>query len=111
LLGQSGRFLGLKFDTVSSRLVLQCRNYLQGLYLHNRVQPGHCGIIGNEEADDLGGVGSKSSFYGPEPSLPVPMSLMTRVTKEWLSGNHLSYWNLVSRCRQIKVSNRARPIE
>jgi hypothetical protein len=29
---------------------------------------------------------------------------MTRVTKEWLSGNHLSYWNLVSGCRQSKVS-------
>jgi hypothetical protein len=28
---------------------------------------------------------------------------MTRVTKEWLSGNHLSYWNLVSGCRQSKV--------
>jgi hypothetical protein len=28
---------------------------------------------------------------------------MTRVTKEWLSSNHLSYWNLVSGCRQSKV--------
>jgi hypothetical protein len=46
-----------------------------------------------EEADDLAGVGSKTSFCGPEPCLPVPKSLMTRVTKELLSGNHLSYWN------------------
>jgi hypothetical protein len=35
--------------------------------------------------------------------LPVPRSLMTRMTKEWLSRNHLSYWNLVSACRQSKV--------
>jgi hypothetical protein len=28
---------------------------------------------------------------------------MTRVTKEWLSSNHLSYWNLLSGCRQSKV--------
>jgi hypothetical protein len=48
-------------------------------------------------------VGSKSSFCGSEPSLPVPRSLMTRMSKEWLSSNHLSYWNLVSRCRQSKV--------
>jgi hypothetical protein len=48
-------------------------------------------------------VRSKSSFCGPEPCLPVPISLMTRVTKEWFSGNHLSYWNFVSGCRQSKV--------
>jgi hypothetical protein len=92
---------------VSSKLVLQCRNSLQGLSIHNRVQlfwvPGHCGIIRNEETDGLVGVGSKSSFCGPEPCLPVPRSLMTRVTKEWLSSNHLSNWNLVSGCRQSKV--------
>jgi hypothetical protein len=35
--------------------------------------------------------------------LPVPRSLITRVTKEWLSSNPLSYWNLVSGCRQSKV--------
>jgi ribonuclease HI len=85
------------------KLVLQCRNSLQGLSIHNRVQlfwvPGHCGIIGNEEVGGLAGVGSKSSFCGLEPCLPVPRSLMTRVTKEWLSSNHLSYWHLVSGCR------------
>jgi hypothetical protein len=76
-------------------------------------------IIGNEEADDLAGVGSKSNFYGLEPCLPVPKSLMTPMTKEWWSGNHLSCWNLVSGCRQSKVwikrlsdrsDNRTRPM-
>jgi ribonuclease HI len=99
--------LALSSHTVSSRLVLQCRNSLQRLSIHNRVQlfwvPGHCGIIENEKADGLAGVGSKFSFCGPEPCLPVPKSLMTRVTKKWLSGNHLSYWNLVSGSRQSKV--------
>jgi hypothetical protein len=44
--------LALSSHTVSSRLVLQCRNSLQGLSVQNRVQlfwvPGHCGIIRNE---------------------------------------------------------------
>jgi hypothetical protein len=66
-----------------SSLVLQCRKSLQGLSIHNRVQlfwvPGHCGIIESEEADGLAGVGPQSSFCGPEPCLPVPRSLLTRV--------------------------------
>jgi ribonuclease HI len=102
--GSQAALLALSSHTVSSRLVLQCRNSLQGLFIHNGVQlfwvPWHCSIKGNEEADGLAEVGSKSSFCGPEPCLPVPKSLMTRVTKKWLSDNHLSYWNLVSECRQ-----------
>jgi hypothetical protein len=49
------QIMALSSHTVSSRLVLQFRNSLQGLSIHNEVQlfwvPGHCGIIGNEEAD------------------------------------------------------------
>jgi hypothetical protein len=48
-------------------------------------------------------VGSKSSFCGLEPCLPVSRSLMTRVTKEWLSSNHLSYWNLISGCTMFAM--------
>jgi hypothetical protein len=55
--------LALSSQTVSSRLVFQCLNSLQGLSIHNRIQlfwvPGHCGIIANEEVDGLAGVGSK----------------------------------------------------
>jgi ribonuclease HI len=87
--------LAFKLHTVSSRLVRQCRNSLHGLFIHNWVQlfwvPGHCGVIGNEEADSLAGVESKSNFCWPEPCLPVPKSLMTRVTKKWLSRYHFSF--------------------
>jgi hypothetical protein len=106
MLELSDRFIGVKFaHSVIEVSVLQCRNFLQGLSIHNMVQlfwvPGHCGIIGNEEADDMAGVGSKSSFC--TPCLPEPRSLMARVRKEWLSSNHLSYWNLVNGCRQSQV--------
>jgi ribonuclease HI len=62
--------LALSSHTVSSRLMLQCRNSLQGLsncHIHNRVQlfwvPGHCGMIENEEIDDLAGLGSNGWAY------------------------------------------------
>jgi hypothetical protein len=49
--------LVLSLHTVSSRLVLQCRIFLQELSIQNKVQlflvPGHFGIIWNEEADGL----------------------------------------------------------
>jgi ribonuclease HI len=54
--------LALSLHTVSSRLMLKCRNSLQGFSIHNEVQlfwvPDHCGKIGNEEADGLAGVGT-----------------------------------------------------
>jgi ribonuclease HI len=85
-----GRFIGVKF----AHSVIKVGASLQGLSIQNRVQPfwisGHCGIIGNEEEDALAGVGTKSNFYGSEPCLPVPKSVITSVTKKWLSGNHLS---------------------
>jgi hypothetical protein len=103
-LDSQAALLALSLHTVSSKLVLQCRNSLQGLSIHNRVQlfwvPGHCGIIGNEEADGLAGVGSKSSFCGLEPCLPISRSLMTSVTKEWLSSNHF-----FTRIRLVDVGN------
>jgi hypothetical protein len=104
LLGQSGRFIGVKFAHSVIEAGASAPKQSAGTFYFNLFWvPGHCGIIGNEEAECLAGVDSKSSFCESEPCLPVPKSLMTRVSKEWLSGNHLSYWNLVNRCRQSKV--------
>jgi hypothetical protein len=56
-----GDLLELSLHTVSSRLTLECRDSLQGIFIQNRVKlfwvPGHCGIIGNEEVDGLAGSG------------------------------------------------------
>jgi ribonuclease HI len=61
-------FLALKSYAVSSRILLQCRDYLQELAFSDRVRlvwvPGHCGIHENEEADALAAAGSSSAFVG-----------------------------------------------
>jgi hypothetical protein len=100
--------LALSSHTVSSKLVLQCRSSLQGLFIHNRVQlfwvPGHCGIIGNEEIVWEWDLNPASAGRNLVWNLgTVPRSLMTRLTNEWMSSIHLSYWNLVSGSRQSKV--------
>jgi hypothetical protein len=81
LLVQSGRFIGLKFAHSAIETGASVPKSLQRLSIYNTVQllwvPGHCGIIGNEEADGLAGVGSESKFYGPEPCLIVPKLLMS----------------------------------
>jgi hypothetical protein len=87
--------LSLNLHTVSLRVVLQCRSSLQRISTHNRVQlywvTGHCRIIGNEEADGLAGLGSKSDFYESEPCLPVPKALLTHLTEKWLVASHSFY--------------------
>jgi len=35
--------------------------------------PGHCGILGNEIADDLAKKAASTLFIGPEPVLGMPM--------------------------------------
>jgi hypothetical protein len=92
---QSALLVGLCWPltyAVSSRVVLQCRDWLQELALSNKVRlvwvPGHCGIHGNEEADALARAGSSSAFVGPEPCLPLASSSVRQREQEWLFKSH-----------------------
>jgi hypothetical protein len=85
--------LALGSHTVSSRLVLQCRNSLQGLSIYNRVQlfwaPGHCGMVF---------LRMKNEMVLWEWDLNPPSAGRNLVCR-----NHVSYCNLVSGCRHSKV--------
>jgi hypothetical protein len=78
-----------------------------GVSTHKRVQlhwfTGQSGIIGNEEAHDLAGLGSKSDVYVLEPCLPVLEALMTCIPEEWFITSQSFSWNLVSGCKQFKI--------
>jgi hypothetical protein len=102
--------LALKSYAVSSRVVLQCRDLLQELALSNRVRlvcvPAHCGIHGNEEADELARAGSNSAFVGPEPSFPLAPSSVKQREREWLFKSHCTSWSLETACRVYELNTR-----
>jgi len=65
---------------ITSRLVWDCIVALQQLSSHKAVKlfwvPGHSGMHGNEQADQLAQAVSSKSYVGPEPVLPVPTSVV-----------------------------------
>jgi len=64
---------------ITSPLVWDCIVALQQLSSHNAIKlfwvPGHSGIYGNEQADQLAKAASFKSYVGREPVLPVPTSV------------------------------------
>jgi hypothetical protein len=54
--------------------------------------PGHCGILGNEEADKLARQASAKPLLGPELALGIPKCSATEAIKNWTENQHYSAW-------------------
>jgi hypothetical protein len=48
---------------------------------------GHCGIPGNEKADELARQGTAMTLLGPEPALGIPRCSASVAIKNWTEFN------------------------
>jgi ribonuclease HI len=89
-------FKALTGPKVTSRLVAECLDALSELAGLNEVTlvwvPGHCGILGNEEADKLARQASAKPLLGPEPALGIARCLTREAIKNWTEYEHDSAW-------------------
>ena len=73
--------------TVTSITMLNCIRNLNQLGKQNHVSiawiPGHAGVHGNEVADYLAKLGSKSKIHGPKRFITVPYASCVSTVKDW----------------------------
>ncbi|KAL1446432.1 hypothetical protein WDU94_012296 [Cyamophila willieti] len=92
---------------IKSQLTWECLHTLQQLGKTNRVHlewvPGHKGIAGNEQADQLARKGSGTPFTGPEPVIGISKTEARSTVRRWVQRTHQSYWTHISGHRHSKV--------
>lgn len=96
----------LKSRTYTSRLVWECSKLLQQLSYRNKVNlywvPGHCGIEGNEKADQLAKQGSSMQFIGPQPFFGMASCALKMQLKSWMKAKIKLNWKNAMDSRQSK---------
>jgi ribonuclease HI len=91
-------------NKVTSKTVWSCLQKLQQLGSHNKVTliwvPGHCGIEGNEKADELAGLNVNQSLTDLE--LPISHCLIKSNIKHDISTKFQRLWSNKTDLRQSK---------
>jgi hypothetical protein len=63
---------------------------------------GHEGIAGNETADHLTKLGSKSLLTGPEPACGISVGVAKRAVRDWINRNHKKHWESLTGLKPAK---------
>jgi len=96
----------LSSPKLTSGLVAECLDALSVLASMNEVTlkwvPGHCGILGNEEADKLARQASAMPLFGPEPTLGIPKCSAREAIKNWTEHQHYSAWRDMPGLRHVR---------
>jgi ribonuclease HI len=90
-----------------SALVDECASALSRLAESNAVEliwvPGHSGIPGNEQADELARQGAEEAAMGPEPVLGIARGQVNAALNAWAVEQLRKEWTEVEGCRQSKM--------
>ena len=94
---------------ITSKGVASCKQAVERLVIGgNRVSliwiPGHEGHEGNEVADQAAKMAAEADFLGPEPALPISLSVCKSGVREWCRREHKRVWENRTDCRQSKNS-------
>jgi len=105
--GSQAALKALSSPKTTSGLVAECLDALSVLASMNEVTliwvPGHCGFLGNEEADMLARQASAMPLLGPEPDLGIPRCSAREAITNWTEHQHYSTWRDLPGLRHGKL--------
>jgi ribonuclease HI len=96
----------LKKSTCTSKVTWECVQALNELAQFSAITvkwvPGHQGIQGNEDADELARRGAEEMLIGPEPATACAVDLPSNQIKGWLRQTSQTYWTQHNGCEHTK---------
>lgn len=91
----------------TSKLMIDCIDSLKSLSNSNRVNllwvPAHSNVEGNEKADNLARIGSKTPVNGPEPTIGITYSTQRSLIRDFYVTQHQKLWKSLTNCKHSRT--------